>query len=233
MGSRQRARRLGWSACALAVGWIAGASFAGAATNTSLDAARITQLKNAGLTGSGIITGQIEGYQPDPTHPLISASIVGQNNNPDLLNDDHSAQVAGIMIGGTNGGQQGIASGASHYTTAWSPGNTAGFISGVDYLVGAPVAQVSNMSSGDVLGNRNLTLSTIADWAVNTHNMLFVIADTNDGWDSNTNAPRPNSTGNPDGGYNMLSVGALGMGMISGVTARTPERASEMTQRIG
>jgi hypothetical protein len=186
--------------------------FARGATSVSLDAARITQLKAAGLTGAGITTGQIEYSQPDSTHPLLAGRISGQNPNPDTQNDDHSTQVAGIMVGVNFGGQQGIASGASHYSTAWNLdiGQVAGFIPGVDYLVTAPAAQIANMSAGDTLNSRVAGLSPVADWAASAKNLLFVIADTNDGWNNATNAPRANSTGNPDGAYNVLSVGALG-----------------------
>src|SRR5262249_28611977 len=88
--------------------------------------------------------------------------------------------------------------------------------SAANYMSFNPVARVINMSAGDVLGNRNAALSQVIDsyaWASDAAgktSQLYVIADTNDGWDSANNRPLPNSVGNPDSNYNGLSVGAEG-----------------------
>jgi len=195
-----------------------------AAIALSFNAAGITQLKALGLTGAGVVTGQIESFQPDMTHLLLAGTTLGgQFGTPDTLPDNHSTQVAGIMVGGANGGQMGVAPGATHYSAGWDPVNIASpgdFTAPVDYMVTAPLADIVNMSAGDTLNSRTPVLSRVADWAAVTHNTLFVVACTNDGWNNTTNAPRPNSTGNPDGGYNVLSVGALG-GVVGARTGTT------------
>jgi hypothetical protein len=88
----------------------------------------------------------------------------------------------------------------------------------------APVARVINMSAGDLLGNRVPALSGVIDFYANASNgagktsQLYVIAETNDGWDFTigVNAPRINSVGNPDSNYNGITVGSQGGAAGSG-----------------
>jgi subtilase family protein len=190
------------------------------AATGSLDFAKITDLKNLGLNGSGIVTGQIEGYMPDPTNPIFAGvSVTLRNNSPDNLVEDHATQVAGIMVGNSintvTPTEFGIAPGAQHFASPWV-GGAVSLDSAANYMSTNPIARVINMSAGDVLGNRNATLSRVIDSyafassGAGKTSQLFVIADTNDGWDSTANAPRVNSVGNPDSNYNGLSVGSQG-----------------------
>ena len=183
--SRQRAVVLG----CLAVSW----SMSALAATDSIKAAHIDELQALGLNGTGIVTGQIESYQPDATNPIFNGVSVTLRNNPDLLTDNHATQVAGIMVGNQINtlipSQFGIAPGASHFSSPWT-GTAASLDSAGTYMSTNPIARVINMSAGDVLGTRDASLSRVIDSyasasdASGKTSQLYVIAETNDGWDS-------------------------------------------------
>ncbi len=199
------------------------------AATDSIKAAHIDELQALGLNGTGIVTGQIESYQPDATNPIFNGVSVTLRNNPDLLTDNHATQVAGIMVGNQINtlipSQFGIVPGASHFSSPWT-GTAASLDSAGTYMSTNPIARVINMSAGDVLGTRDASLSRVIDSyasasdASGKTSQLYVIAETNDGWDSTIPGPRVNSVGNPDSNYNGITVGSTGgaVGMRNGTT---------------
>lgn len=175
------------------------------ALDVSIPAVGIDKVKATGLSGDGVNVGQLEEFHPDAGHDMLKDGWIIQRSDGQG-NDDHATHVAGILMGQSYLGYEGVAPGAHLQTTGWSsnPTDLDAFRNSVDWLIISPQADIVNMSAGlNLFG-----LDEIADWAAAENDILFVAAAGNEGWSGG--AQDDDTMRNPAKGYNVLAVGATG-----------------------
>jgi hypothetical protein len=189
--------------------------------------------------GRGEIIGQIELGVPTANHAHLPSAGAAQvlHIDPTAANpfyrDEHATAVAGIIISqSADAARRGVAPGAQLYSTAFNayPGNAnEQFQRSMDWLLDQnPRANVINASfsvpnlqdvsfpDGDIARGR------MYDWAVDTRNTLIAVSAGNAGSQGNPPPPgtsgsdpgaplinREQSIGGGNGGYNVITVGAL------------------------
>ncbi|MBL9030554.1 MAG: S8 family serine peptidase [Phycisphaerae bacterium] len=199
--------RRAMSVCLMA--GLAAAVPAMAQSNQWRSVVRLDQLPNT-LTGAGVRIGQIEGGDMtiDNHEDFTTEFRRGGGPAATAVGVKHATHVAGIMIAkerNFGGGikSQGVAPSAK-LQTAWGSSSQE-FYEAMDWFFINPAPRAINVSWGydPPLNAEGAKVNRIADWAVDTKGSLIVVAAPNSG-------PGATGMGAPDGGYNVLTVGATG-----------------------
>jgi subtilisin family serine protease len=171
---------------------------------------RIDWLQRQGQTGLGIWIGQMETGIANNEHTAYATRIVRQEDGGTVT--EHATEVAGIMLAGAqvyNGNNYtGIATRSrlmSSYNGGGSPGH---YTAGMNWLVDRPI-EIINISWGGEASTSMVDPDTIvADWAAHSRGKLVVAVAGN-----GRNGRPPVSPGD---GFNVLTVGATGVGRTDG-----------------
>lgn len=182
----------------------------------------------AGIDGSGIKIGQIEGSNPATTNTALNGQVIINNNpgNAGPFPDAHASQVAGVMVskGGAapNANNKGVAPGATDTSFALnsSPYTTdqGDVVDGADRLVARGI-QIINTSFGLTTGGANPApkrpdngtnqLTLAVDYYANKKNIIWTKSAGNEG--AGGGAVIGNNTITiPADCFNCIAVGATG-----------------------
>lgn len=192
-------------------------AIAAAINNNPIFSTRTNEVKNAGLTGSGIRIGQIESSNPNTSNAYLTGKTIIKRTTDCYIGVDgvwHATEIAGILVGDT-----GVAPGATLYSACYSGTSVSSFASGINWLISQNV-DIINMSAWiDQTGSYN-TMDRWIDAITYMNDILFVKSSGNTG--SNQNPQ--NTITSPGIAFNAITVGNIVYNGASYMTAATSSR---------